>query len=155
MVGWRVVGKQNRKRCLEGKFNLEAVGNEDQEITGLKKPRAGRISTTPLLQGSQVSGAPAGSSGGCLSSIRGQQRPNLWAGPLEVSGRGVWDVSTGSPSSLSSLALLSSISSPQIHCGASGASAGRAPLRRGTHLKKFCRVWRQTRHLSASTCSPI
>lgn len=36
MVGWRVVGKQNRKRCLGGKFNLEAVGDEGQETMGLK-----------------------------------------------------------------------------------------------------------------------
>lgn len=137
-----VLGSREAGAAWKGrKFSSEAVGNDAQESTGIQS--LGRQVFSPLPQGSRAGGVPAGGSGGCHSSIRGQQRPNFWAGPLKVSGRGVWGVPTGSPRSLTSLALLSSIPSPQTLCWAQELLQAASPLppMQGCSIRRSAESW--------------
>lgn len=83
------------------------------------------------LSPSGVSCSPAGDSRDPFPPLEGSKGPVSAPGPVAVSERSVWDVPTGSPVSLTSLALPSLVSHQRSTAGPQGVSACRVlPPRR-------------------------
>lgn len=128
---------------------MEAVGTKFQDSMEIKSLGQKGPSCRLFFRGARLVGPQQEVPGAAFTPLEGSRDPisGLWKFLGGVFG--VFPQAALFP--LTSLASPFFISSPDIQFWASG----KAPLKGGEHLLKFCRVLRQIHHLPAFTRSPV